>query len=44
MRVLFETLGFEHELLNMPPFQIGDFLERNLIKAPLEEFIGPETT
>ncbi len=38
-QLLHETLGFEHEMVDMPPSQIGEFLKQNLGRVPLEEFI-----
>ncbi len=39
-RELSRVVGFEHKLTKMKQSRIGKFLERELNKAPLEDFIG----
>jgi hypothetical protein len=39
-RELNRALGFKHELVNMKPSHIEEYLKQKLIKVPLEKFIG----
>lgn len=39
-QVLGRTLGFKHELVEMPEADIEDFLKSKLADVPLERFIG----
>ena len=38
-RILHETLGWEHELVDMPQTRIEDYLKEKLASVPLENFV-----
>ena len=39
VKILHESLGFEHELMEMPQIRIEDYLKEKLAAVPLENFV-----